>query len=230
MDLTRRYSAGGIPDNCWAVWKLEAPHQSTYWVALTVDDEPDEGVLTVHPMVFPESGQILPPERFPLDPGETVRAVSQKPYGADRYPLLVVEVEGPRPLRRYYARLQSEYSPVRVETVDGTLVRPDFTDAKAFAAYPSHQTPDQWEADLRSGDPQKVLRALNWLGARHPDKAPVLDPDEETDANRGREHQLDAVREVRSRPAVRKRVKDLAADRDPWIAEAAAMAQKAIEK
>jgi hypothetical protein len=123
--------------------------------------------------------------------------------------------------RQYFAVLRDRLVLVRLEDGAGKGCRnhygaPNWT----IGPRPPLTSPETWEQSLASSDPVEVLRALAWIGGTH------LDPSATSRREARHEDPVEAALciEVRNRPAVLSRIRDLAKSPTVWLKEAALLA------
>src|SRR5262249_22256914 len=109
--------------------------------------------------------------------------VELKAVAGAAYPLIVLKTGlgpglGPDYRKQYYARVGNRFDLVRLEGYDGKDTRNEYY-VRHFMCGPSipRQPEMGWEADLRSADRWRQLRALVWFGGVHWDAGPGGKPD-----------------------------------------------------
>jgi hypothetical protein len=119
--------------------------------------------------------------------------------------------------RQYYRMLKNKLVLVRLEDNRGACIENNFV-------YPNHtigppipvRDPADWEASLSSSDPAELLWALVWIGGQHATASEL---------NSGLLHEGAKAaahwQEVRIRKGVLRRLSELSAAPNVWVAEAA---------
>jgi hypothetical protein len=103
---------------------------------------------------------------------------------------------------QYYAMVEDEPVLVRLRSAGGELAPNNYADPEErVGPPPPADAVDRCEALLSSDQTVHVLRALTWLGGHHPEDSPWT--------------------ELRKRPSVERKIRELADSTNHWIAEAA---------
>jgi hypothetical protein len=141
------------------------------------------------------------------------------------YPLVVITTTGfigPADEQQYYACVGGRFDLVRLRGWEGKTDRNGYwLNHGRRGPVPPCQSAAKWELDLMSGDRARVLRALTWLGGYH---LLPLKPGIERRGEMEPEADADLAREVRERPLVKARLKEIADGPDGWEREAAKLA------
>jgi len=214
----------------WYVWEFPAQGRESSYVLFEADTSgPHPGSTPVRLTLFSAAGRVLSETQFTTAHRCYLRDVALSGRLSEGYPVIVLKTgSGPGPGpdigKQYYARIGDRFDLVRLEAGD-RAARRNRNYITHFTAGPAVPvlTEDEWEAELRSDDRFRVLRALVWLGGAHynykPDEVP--DPGDEQHEDLG---QVLVVRSVRQNAAVVARLQELAAGTDLWQAEAAKLA------
>jgi hypothetical protein len=127
--------------------------------------------------------------------------------------------------RQLYGIFENRVALLRIEDSNGKAVANSYGDA-LIGPMPPARTADAWEDLLHSPDRTRVLEALMWIGAWHWTHAEP--PSQAVSAEQVAMGRL--VVAVRKRPTVQQRMGELTTSANPWIREAAELAQEQIQK
>jgi hypothetical protein len=191
----------------------------------------ERGRFTVHPgttsirvALFDKSGAVVTRSEFTTG----WRRYLDSARLAEVDGVLCVEVDatqlGADTTRQYYALIGDRLDLVRLEEEGSTRRNAYYTNHFRCGPEPPRQTAAEWESDLSSPDKARVWRALVWLGGCH---LLPLPPGKEREAQMEPEQAADLVREVRARPAVIARLKELEKNGNDWERAAARIALNA---
>jgi hypothetical protein len=210
----------------YALWKIEGKRQSVVYALLESQGSYlMPGSTDVRITLFDPSGEVLSETAFQTGYRCYFESAKQKTIKESDFPLIVLEIAhhgGPDPdiARQYYAKIGASFQLIRLEDSRGKAARNRY-DNKAYAgpALP-RQTARAWEADVTSSDRFKCLRALVWLGGNRWE----MQSGERRKKDLDKPEDIRLVRQVRASEKVIARVRELAAGKDPWLAEAAQLA------
>ena len=232
----RKPPRGGLLDifdhRPYAVWTLQGNGQPTRVVLFEVQDTGSHpGSTGFRLTTFTEAGGFLKTSLFTTGHRTYMRAFDLKKVPVSKYPVLEVDtglgpgpganLGGHNPSRQVYALIDESWWLIRVED-DGQASAPTYS-IRHFRCGPELQPTDvsSVENALDSPNSSEVLAILVWLGAFHK-AAPAGEASPQyEDAQSAAFH-----REVRQHPSVIKRVEELKKSSDPWIRDAAALAQE----
>jgi len=127
----------------------------------------------------------------------------------------------------WYAINENRFDLIRIDDPEWGENCNNYHDGhRFFGPKPPQQSAEEWEADLCSNDRTRVLRALVWIGGDHGIKG-SHDPRK----GRGEDPVESALAwNVRARPAVQVRVRELAKSNEQWEREAATSMLPLVER
>lgn len=210
----------------WYVWELPNNGQPGL-VLFEVDNTgPHPGSTGIRINVFEKAKNVRTESVFWTGHRCYMRAVSLEKQRDDQNPLIVLETgpgpgPGPNVSKQIYARVGQRFDLIRLQDSEGKATRNSYY-VNHFACGPQlpKQTEAEWEADVLSGDRNRVLRSLVWLGGTHWEGKP---PDE-TEKQHEPAEQIKLLRSVRANKNVADKLRALIGSEDRWLREAAVLA------
>jgi len=228
------------------VWAMEAEGQPTEWVVVTtlapevtLNDANDlilfMDTTAVRFIAFDAEGLWKGDNgggHVSLGPKGKLKSGRLMP-NPDGYPIIVFEAETGRPnyARQYYAQTGNGTALIRIEDPAGKAMRNDYRtfDSDCGPNRIAIGPPSDVEGALSSLDRTRVLEALVWLGGqRRP--PPEVDPDKENPGHRMYAVEYQMIKGLLTKPSVLAKLKELSADKDPWVREQATLALTASQK
>ncbi len=210
----------------WFVWDFSNGEQPLLLLLEVDNTHPHPGSTGIRITVFDKSGNVQSETAFWTGHRCYMRRICLEDQAKGQQPILVIETgpgagPGPNVQKQVYARLGDRFDLVRLENSDGTATRNQYYIGH-FACGPEivKQTERDWEADVLSSDRMRILRALVWLGGSHWDLREGDIPENQHEAF----EQVQLVHQVRGRPKVVTRLKELCKSEDLWLREAAQLA------
>jgi hypothetical protein len=225
--LPKRHYRDWFDFRPWRVWEFQEKGERPFWLLLDVDNtRPHPGSTGIRITELDDAGKALSETTFWTGHRCYMRRIKWEKVVDGEFSLLLLEIgfgagPGPNIYKQYYAKVGSRFDLVRLEDFDGNATRNRYY-VRHFAcgsAIPK-QSEAEWEADLRSRDRLKVLRALVWLGGTHWDLQAKDKPETQVEDFA----EINLVRKVRANKKVVTRLKELANSEDRWLREAAQLA------
>jgi hypothetical protein len=210
----------------WYIWDFHKRGERAHYALLEVRGSPLPGTTTIRVTLLSDAGKVV---------SESIFTTGYRCYAAEArlvkpdaqsYPVLVLETGpggGPgAAFRQYYAWVDDRFDLIRLEYLDGEAARNAYYQRdNQCGPEIVRRTVQEWQAELASNDPLRLLRALVWVGGIHLGVKPGELPNDQAEEA----HDILLVRAVRGRGGVVSRLKELAESKVRWVREAARLAQ-----
>jgi hypothetical protein len=210
----------------WYIWKLRLGRRAVYWVLDYFGPVPHPTAPIRRIGAFSGSGKKLAETTFRTGYRCYPHAARLAKPIDPQCPLLILDTSnglglGPNIGAQCYALVDDGFALVRLEDPAGNPVRNKyFLPGRECGPAIPKRSASEWEADLLSDDRFGVLRALTWLGGVHSSgHAPLDDRELLEDPEAAM-----LVQQIRERPRVVARLRELAGSEDRWVREAAVLA------
>jgi hypothetical protein len=175
------------------------------------------GTTDMRLTVVDNGGRIRSESEFTTGWRSSLKEARLMPVVGVEFPVLALRappVRGNDQTGQFFTLIDDRFDLIRLEDKSGATIRNYYWGNRSGCGQdPPAQSDEQWEADLRTGDRARVLRALVWLGGTHDLSKVAAGPGLQA-----------SVLKVRARPGVAKRLSELAEAGNKWEREAAALA------